>query len=120
MNYGFKLYIHKDLNESDRLEASKLFDTFFIKTNGEYKCRVKSGAYMRRRILGYNIGNIVIRRMISNRRIFAAIPKSLVDQYNDVNWDQCMCAEHRGGQKVKVPFVVADYELYFEDGVDHG
>ena len=122
MNYGFKLYIHNDLSAQEKIEATRLLDMFFINSNGQYGCRRKSGAYMRRGILGYNDGksNVVIRRMVSTRRIFAAIPKSLIDKYNNVEWNQCMCAEHRGGQKIKVPFILSDYELYFEDGVDHG
>lgn len=122
MNYGFKLYIHKDLNEQEKIEAAKLLDMFFIDSNGDYGCRRKSRAWFRRGILGYNSDkdNIVIRRMVSTRRIFAAIPKKLIDEHNKVEWNQCMCAEHRGGQKVKVPFIISDYDLYFEDGIDKG
>ena len=122
MNYGFTLYIHKDLTTEEKVEAAKLLDMFFLNTNGKYGCRTLSGAYMRRGILGYNNGqtDVVIRRMVSTRRIFAAIPKALIDKHNKVEWNQCMCAEHRGGQRVNVPFIVADYDLYFQDGVDKG
>ena len=130
MKHGFKLLLHNDLNSDQIQRAKELFDLFFINTNGYYGTGGwASHSYWKRGILGRvsspsrcanNINthdyDMCIRRMSKHRRIFAAIPRTLVDRYNEVDWDQCMCSLHLGGTKIKIPFDEKDYVCYFEIG----
>ncbi len=124
MNFGFRLLIHKNLSETEKNEAKKVFKYVFINTNGNYGCRHESGAFWRRGILGRTgfskkEPNITIRRMSNNRRIFAALPIDMLEGKNSpIKLDMCGCAIHRGGQKVRLkqPFNESDYEIYYEIG----
>ena len=129
MKFGFRITYHKSIPYSKELlyflESQK---TQFCSPDS-YKCRTDSGAFFRRGLLGLAVGsdfqinqNPVIytfKRLSRNRRVFGLVPISLLVPKNPpINLEQCMCAIHRGGQRVNlaVPYNESDYETYFETG----
>ena len=121
MKHGFRLVMYNSLDRDQIERAIKIFDSMFIDTEGHYG---NGGwrSYWRRWRLGYPSQNsekqydMVIRRAVNNRRIFAAQPRTLVDEFNTVNWNQCMCPTCLGSEQVKIPFVEEDYTTYYETG----
>ena len=98
---------------------------------GSYKMRRTSAAFYRRGILGYCVDenfkatkNIkyTFKRLSKKRRIFGLVPIEQLDFQDESNLDQCMCAEHRGGQRVnlKTPYNEDDYITFFETGMIKG
>ncbi len=125
MNYGFRLVYHKDIEWTKELEAYMVKKINAFTSEGSYKERHKSGAYYRRGIFGKGLnvnfeerGSIIytFKRLVTTKRIFGIVP--LDNLVGDVDLNQCMCAEHRGGQKVTLdtPYSEDKYITVFETG----
>lgn len=122
MKHGFKLVIHKNLSPNEKQLAKDIFNIKFILTKGNYSCRHDSGAYFRRGILGWcpDGQQFTVRRVTKKRRIFAAVPLELLERKDGepIELEQCICAIHKGGQRVKFKcgFNEIDYETFYEVG----
>lgn len=122
MKHGFRLLIHKSLSAEEKVKAVEVFNSWFIKTKGDYSCRRDSHAYMRRNLLGYSPDNtnFTVRRMSTVRRIFAAVPLDKLERVDGLplEMNQCICAMHKGGQRVRLkqPLVESEYEIFHEEG----
>ena len=130
MKYGFRITYHKSIPHSQKLlDFLETWKNRFCSPDS-YKCRADSGAFCRRGLLGFAVGPnfqtnqddpiiYTFKRLSSKRRIFGLVPISLLVPKNPpINLQQCMCAIHRGGQRVNlaVPYDENDYETYFETG----
>ena len=133
MNYGFKIVYHKSIKWSKELEAFLLSKINHFCSEGSYKCRRDSKAYYRRNIFGLGLtkdfkisdtkNNPIIytfKRLTSSKRIFGIVPIDEIERKDSkpLVMNECMCAIHRGGQKVKLKerYRDEDYVLAFQTG----
>lgn len=128
MNRGFRILIHKDVEKTDWVmkfleDQKKLF-----RSERSYK-RGYGPSFYNRGVFGLGFGEkgscsgpilYTFRRVVRNRRIFGVVPVKILERKDGepVELDQCMCPQHRGGQKVclKGGFNEDDYEVWFETG----
>lgn len=129
MKQGFRICFHNSIPLSKELKEFLEGKVEHFCSENSYKERAKSAAFYRRGILGLtlgadfktrssNKGDIVytFKRLSRNRRIFGVVPINELD--GDIDLNQCMCAEHRGGQRVnlKNKYNESGYTTYFEIG----
>lgn len=130
MKFGFRITYHKSIPQSQNLlDFLEEWKNRFCSPES-YKCRTDSGAFFRRGLLGLAVGPnfetnhddpiiYTFKRLSRNRRVFGLVPISLLVPKNPpIDLEQCMCAIHRGGQRVNlaVPYNENDYQTYFEIG----
>jgi hypothetical protein len=119
MNYGFRIVYHKDIPWTKEVKEFLDERVKHFTSPGSYKQRMDSAAFFRRGILGLCMNNeYTFKRLSRNRRIFGLVPISELKSREPIKLDQCMCAIHRGGQKVilKKPYNEQDYTTFFETG----
>lgn len=128
MKYGFRICYHKEIGLCEPLKDFLDSKVEHFCSEDSYKERTKSAAFCRRGILGMCLDenfktsskpNVIytFKRLSRNRRIFGVVPLSKIDFDHSV-LNQCMCAEHRGGERVNLikPYDEEDYITYFETG----
>ena len=139
MNQGFRIEIQSDLTEEELSYARKFADWFIrvAKSPTSYADKqggLSSHAFWRRGILGCPIGsaigvvdkawighfndtNLVFRRHCRNRRVFAAVRTNTLERIDGspLALDDCICAKHNGGQRVKYK-TRPETEFYHEEG----
>jgi hypothetical protein len=122
MKFGFRVLIHKDIPLEDfeqiKPHLQQIIDGW---SKHGYKCRLKSGAYFRRSILGYPIvkDKYVLRRLVKTRRLFGMVPVELLEGVDEqINFNQCMCGDCLAGTKVRFikRFDENDYWKFYEIG----
>ncbi len=132
MKRGYRLCYYKNIPTED---IEKIIHYFTSSWNGvhaggikewfssknSYKCRTKSGAFFRRGNFGLLLDDekYVFRRLSHNRRVFGVCPIDILEGKNEpINTNQCMCGEHRAGQKVRIKggFKESDFVTYYEEG----
>lgn len=138
---GFRLSIHKDVPQ-DLVTACEKFLHQIISHPLEerYFCRRHSSrAFYRRGFLGMTIGlgedgvmrmdyrkdaKLVFRRISRGRRIYAIMPIDQLERIDGqpIDLDNCVCADHRGGQRVRIKggFQEDDFRTYYEIGQIRG
>lgn len=131
MQYGFRIVFHKSIPFNEELKKFLDKEKEYFCSENSYKCRRDSAAFFRRGLFGYGLtekftsnskdGEIIytFKRLSKSRRIFGVIPvRELVHKNPPLELNQCMCAIHRGGQRVnlKTPYKEEDYITYFEVG----
>ena len=134
MKYGFKICFHKSISYNKELKEFLDGKVEHFTSEESYKCRRKSGAFYRRGIFGFSLSDkfkspssqeeikYTFKRLSRNRRVFGVVPIDQLKSENKLDLNQCMCAEHRGGQRVNliVPYNDNNYITYFETGTIKG
>lgn len=126
--FGFRVVIHGSIQGDALSRAKELCDQFIGLANGwtSYGQRHDSAAFYRRGNFGLydEEFQLVFRRLHNSKRIFGVVPLSLIESVTDIpiNLKQCMCAIHRGGQKVRLvtPYSDDDFNIVYEKGLIDG
>lgn len=136
MKNGIKIVIHNSIKDDIKKEVEKwLLQWLIAKINTKegivnYKIGYSnSSSFYRRGILGLSLFNTYnsplkkkyfFRRLTKSRRIFGVVPISEIISKDNSNIDlnQCMCAIHLGGTKVKLKktYDDNDYSIFFQIG----
>lgn len=131
MNYGFRIVYHKDIKWCKKLESFMLNRINHFCSKESYKCRTDSKAFYRRNLFGIGLNEdfetssskpiiYTFKRLTRSKRIFGIIPISKVERKDGkpLELNICMCAVHRGGQKVKLKkkYTNQDFNIIFETG----
>lgn len=128
MKHGFRIVYHNSITPDAELISFLEKQKAQFCSDDSYKCRQDSGAFYRRGLFGLGLnanfkwnGDIVytFKRLSKNRRIFGLVPISeLIAKSPPLKLDQCMCAVHRGGQRVilRTPYDEQNYVTFYETG----
>lgn len=123
MKHGFRLIYHKDIAKEDISYCLEFLSKKIKDFQNGYGCRRLSGAFFRRGVLGLTIDKdckYTFKRLCKHRRIFGIVPIRLLKRVDmqPIELNNCMCAMHRGGQRVKLiyGFIESDYIIFYEEG----
>ncbi len=133
MNYGFRLVYDKDIPAEDMEDVLDMLSAKKEHFTGENSYKVgwtSSHSFYRRGIFGLRVqpkggsysspAKYTFKRLTKGRRIFGVVPVDKLERLDnqEIEQDNCICADHRGGQRVRLKsgFREADYVTYFETG----
>ena len=136
MKNGIKIVIHNSIKDNVKKEVEKWLIHWLIPklnaTTGTIDYKIgysKSRSFYRRGILGKSLfftehhplkNKYFFRRLSNTKRIFGVIPIDEVISNNGdkIDTNQCMCAIHMGGTKVKLKktYDDNDYSIFFQIG----
>lgn len=123
MKFGFKIVFDKDIPFSPELQEFLKEKLEHFSSKDSYKVGyANSSSFYKRGIFGLPLNEefkiaskdvkYTFKRLVRNRRIFGVVPvDQLIGVNGPINLNQCMCAQHMGGQRVtlKKPYSEEDY-----------
>jgi len=123
MKHSFKIVYHKSIPFEEIkgfLEGKK---EHFL-SPGSYKTGGWGHlSFYRRGIFGLSLqgcrySSQTFKRLVANKRIFGVIPVTMLERKDGkkLETDGCMCAIHRGGQRVNIigGFKPEDYKTFYD------
>lgn len=124
MKMGFRIVYHKSICLNEIQEFLEKEKKHFCSPSSYKVGYSHSSSFYRRGVFGFTVDEQTLkytfRRLVKNRRIFGVVPIILLERVDgkELELKQCMCGEHRGGQKVKIKggFREGDFVTYFEKG----
>lgn len=128
MKTGFRLVIHRAIPAGDREDCLRFIEgekKRFLSENSYKTGGWCSGSFFRRGIFGIGLSGSAVptytfKRLSKHRRVFGVVPVSELERTDGrpLELNQCMCAAHRGGQRVRLRtgFRDEDFEVLFEHG----